>query len=210
MKMIKATLLSGLVVVLLCGQSFGQSYTSVSSGGIDFTNIVETSGGGLFGQPEADGGDLSFPLTNFSAEGVDGAVDFLNGMLELTASSNSGQAFSQVSLDEFGVYFNTGDSISSVEGFLTVETSDGLFTDSFQLEFDGGSGTWIGNVTVNFPATLEADIFVHNILLADAVPDEVGSINKRSVSISVGVVPEPSVCGLLIVGMCGLAGRRRR
>ena len=91
-----------------------------------------------------------------------------------------------------------------------MSTEDGLFSDSFQLEFEEGSGTWVGNVTVNFPATLEADIFVHNILLADAVPDEVASISKRNVSLTIGVVPEPSVCGLMLVGLCGLATRRRR
>lgn len=209
MNLTKVTSLT-LASLLFCSLSFAQSYTNVSGSAFDFTDIVETSGGGLFGQPVPDSGDLSFPLTNFSAEGVDGAIDFLNGMLELTASSNNGQVFSQVSLDEFGVYFNSGDSFSSVEGFLTVSTEDGLFSDSFQLEFEEGSGTWVGNVTVNFPATLEADIFVHNILLADAVPDEVASISKRNVSLTIGVVPEPSVCGLMLVGLCGLATRRRR
>lgn len=201
--------LLALAVALSCGQAVGQTYSNVSGSDFDYTDIVETSGGGLFGQPTVEGADLIFPTTGFSAEGVDGALDFLNGMLELEVSSNSGQAFSQISLDEFGVYFNTGDSISTVEGFLTVQTDDGLFTDSFSFEFGAGSGTWIGNATVNFPATLQADVFVHNILLADSVPDEVGSINKRDIQLTVGV-PEPSICGLMLIGLCGMATRRRR
>ena len=205
-------LLSFMAVAVLAfssSQLFAQSYADVSSESLDYVDIFESTGGGLFGQPTASGMELNFPTTGFNAEGVDGAVDFLNGIVELTASSNTGQTFSQVTLDEFGVYFNTGDSESSVEAFLTVVTADGLFTDSFHLEFGEGSGTWIGGVTVSFPATLEADIFVHNILLADSVPDEVAAINKRDVNLTVGV-PEPSMAGILLFGLCGIAARRRR
>ena len=82
MNLTKVTSLT-LASLLFCSLSLAQSYTNVSGSAFDFTDIVETSGGGLFGQPVPDSGDLSFPLTNFSAEGVDGAIDFLNGMLEL-------------------------------------------------------------------------------------------------------------------------------
>jgi hypothetical protein len=188
----------------------GQTYSDVAGPNISFTDIVETSGDGLFGQPNANGDGLNFPSTGFSAEGVDGAIDFVNGMLELEASSNSGMLFNSVSLDEFGVYFNFEDSFSSVDGFLTVVTADGTYTDSFELEFGEGSGTWVGNATVSFPSTDSAEIFVHNILLADSDGDQVASINKRDVSISVGVIPEPSTVGLLGLGLLGLVTRRRR
>ena len=198
-----------VAAVALCSHSFAQTYSDVSGDNFDFVDIVESTGGGLFGQPVADGDELNFTASGFSAEAVDGAIDFLSGAVELTVSSNSGQAFSQITLDEFGVYFNTGDSISAVEAFLTVVTDDGLFTDSFQLEFGGGSGTWIGQVSVNFPATLEADVFITNILLADSVTDEVASISKQDVNLTVSI-PEPSMAGIVLVGLCGLATRRRR
>lgn len=201
------------IAIMLAASSAvnAQTYADVSGSDLTFTNIMETSGGNLFGQPSANGNDLDFPATAFNAQGVDGAVDFLNGTLELTASSNTGMTFSSVSLDEFGVYFNTGDSISSVDAFLTVITPDGTYTDSFSFDFADGAGSWTGQAFVSFPETTTAEVFLHNILLADSVPDEVASINKRDVSVTFGtVIPEPSTFGLLVFGAVGLVSRRRR
>jgi hypothetical protein len=201
------------LILLLLGSSFAfsQNYMDVSGANIDFTNIVEAGGLGLFGQPGVLPEDiLNFPVDGFNAEAQDGAMDFVFGSIQLDASSNSGLPFSSVSLSEFGVYFNTGTSMSSVAAFLTVVTSDGIFTDNFGFDFNGGNGFWQGQATVTFPQTFNAQIFFNNILLADSNVGEVASINKRKASIRVGVVPEPSISiiGLAMVGM--LAGRRRR
>lgn len=202
------------IVFALSFSAYGQTYTNVSGFDLDFTNIVETSGGSLFGQPNAIGNDLNFPNTAFSAESVSGGVDFLNGMVELNASSNTGMTFSSVSLDEFGVYFTSpdADSLASVDGFLTVVTPDGSFSDSFSLDFENGEvGNWTGQAFVSFPETTTADVFIHNILFADSDADGASSISKRDVTVTFGTaIPEPSTFGLLLLGVTGLASRRRR
>lgn len=210
---IRKTLVAIAVTLFaLTGFTNAQTYTDVIGDTLNFTNINEVSGGGLFGQPNAIGDDLSFPVAGFNAEGVDGAIDFLNGMVQLDLSSNAGQTFSTVSLDEFGVYFNTGNSVSSVDAFLTVVTDDGVFTDSFSFNFGAGTGFWEGAASVIFPETDSAQVFIHNILLADSEIDEVASISKRNATVSVGTaaIPEPTTFGLLALGMIGLASRRRR
>lgn len=203
-----------VLLVASAGVTNAQTYSDVFGNTIDFLNIQEAEGDGLFGQPVAAGDDLSFPTTGFSAEAVDGAIDFLSANVSLEVSANSGQTFSSISLDEFGVYFNTGNSVSSVDAFVTVITDDGTFTDSFNFNFGAGSGVWQGIAEVVFPETDSAQVFVHNILLADAETGEVASISKRNATVRVGtagpVVPEPTTFGILALGMIGMATRRRR
>ena len=166
-----------VLLVATTGIINAQSYSDVFGDTIDFVNINESTGGGLFGQPDAVGDDLSFPVSGFSAEAVDGAIDFLNGIVSLDVSANSGQTFSSIELDEFGVYFNTGNSVSSVDAFLTVVTDDGTFSDSFSFSFGDGSGVWQGLAEVVFPETDSAQVFIHNILLSDAEVGEVASVS---------------------------------
>jgi len=201
-----------VLLVAFTGVVNAQSYDDVTGNTIDFANIDETTGEGIFGQPTAVGDDLSFPVSGFNAEAVDGAIDFVNGIVRLDVSANSGQTFSSIALDEFGVYFNTGNSVSSVDAFLTVITSDGTFSDTFSFSFGAGSGVWDGVAEVFFPETDSAKVFVHNILLADSEVGSVASINKRNATIRVGnnVIPEPTTFGILALGMIGMAARRRR
>ena len=211
MSYFKITTIAVAVALFASVGANAQMYSDVSNSEFSYSNIFESSGGGLFGQPDASGNQLEFPVSTFSANGVDGGVDFLNGMLNLDVSSNSGEAFSTVSLDEFGVYFNTGDSFSSVDAFLTVVIDQSVYTDSFNFSFNEGSGLWSGSASVVFPETFEATIFVHNILLANSVADEVASISKRNVTLTIGeAIPEPTACGILAIGLIGLVGRRKR
>ena len=208
-----ASFLTIALVAFATSFSSAQTYMDVMGTDIDFTNIIETSGGGVFGQPTASGNEINFPATGFSVLGENGMSDFLQGSLELDASSNSGMTFSSVSLQEFGSYFMSGDSTGSVDAFLSVITPDGLFQDSFTFDFTEGAGSWLGNAEVSFPATSTATVFLQNILFADSAPNEAASITKRDVRIRFGdetAIPEPTAVGLLALGLVSICSRRRR
>ena len=184
----------------------------------DYTNIFETTNtnGPLFGAPTANGNNLDFPAAGFAANATGPSVDFLNGMIELDVSSNTGQTFNSIELSEFGVYFNSGASaFSSVTTFLFVTVGGQTFSDSVTQSFSGtGSGVWDASFKIAIPDTLDATVQIHNILLSEAGPGDVASISKRDVDLFVGgdgpVVPEPTSAAILFAGLLGTALRRRR
>ena len=207
-----------VVVALMSSTAVAQfNYTDVSGTNITYTNIFETTNTNdpLFGQPTANGDNLDFPATGFSANAVDAEIDFLNGSIDLTASANSGQTFNSIELSEFGVYFNSGASaFSSVTTFLFVTVDGMTYSDSVTQSFSGtGSGAWDASFKITVPDTETAHIQIHNILLSDAGPGEVASISKRDVDLIInggGVIPEPTSAAILFAGLLGTTLRRRR
>lgn len=192
-------------------------WDDVAVNGITYTNIFETTNtdGPLWGQPQEEAGFLDFDVIGFSANAVDGDVDFLNGMINLNASSNSGQTFNSVQLDEFGIFFNNGDTaFSSVTTFLFVTVNGQTFSEMTTQEFAGtGTGAWDFSLKVDIPDTDKAFIQIHNILLAEAGPGDVASISKRDANLRIPdgeIIPEPTSAAILFAGLMGVALRRRR
>ena len=181
-----------------------------------FTNIFETTNTNapLFGAPTASGDNLDFPAGGFSANAVNGAVDFLNGSIALDVTANSGQTFNSVELNEFGVYFNSGATAeSSVTTFIFVTVDGQTFTDSVTQTFTGtGNGVWNASFKVDLPDAENASISFHNVLLSTAGAGEVASISKRDVDLTINTtpVPEPTAAALLFAGLMGTTLRRRR
>ena len=209
-----------VAVAFLCSsvQADSFDYSDVSGTNIAYSNIFETTNTDdpLFGAPSASGDNLDFPSTGFSANAVNEQVDFLNGTIDLVATANSGQTFNSVELNEFGVYFNSGDSaMSSVTTFIFVTVDGETFTDSITQTFEGtGSGAWNASFKIEVPDTDSAIIQFHNILLSSAGAGDVASISKRDVDLVLNAdgnpVPEPTAAVVLMAGLMGTALRRRR
>ena len=181
---------------------------------VDYTDIEETTNTGseLFGAPSVSGDNLVFPVSGYTTNAVDSAVDFLNGSVELTATSDS--SFNSVSVSEFGIYTNLGaTSESTVATFLFVTVDGVTFSESILQTFGEGIDSWTADLTVEIPDTASAIVRVHNILTSTAGAGEIASIAKRDAQVQIDsskAIPEPAAASLLALGIAGFAARRRR
>ena len=183
-----------------------------------FIDVTEISlePGALYGTPDVIGDNLDLPGVGFISESNNGEIDFLDGRLSFMIEADPGRTLTSITLEEFGAYFTFGEeSIASVSAIAFVETLEGdLFSGEFDFVANGSgtpdSGGWIESLTISFPETTKITVTLDNQLFTFADDPGVSFIDKKGINISVEVVPEPTACAVLAMGLAGLISRRRR
>lgn len=221
-------------LALALGLQTGASAAIVTVDGDFFDISYDDALVGLFGTPTIVGDDIKwFPSGSpgFSAK-VTGADNLVvtSSTFALKITADQGYTLTGSSLSEGGDYFFFGNAVSGVSasGQLRMTSlapsapsvidsieASGTFTANPALTFNTKNWTASAVVALSAPAT-SANVSVQNILAAwaaGAPPLQAAFIEKKEVTLSVGVVPipEPSTWAMLGlgVGMVGFAIRRK-
>lgn len=221
-------------LALALGVQTGASAAIITIDGDFFDISFDDSLIGLFGTPAIVGDEIKwFPSGSpgFSAK-VTGADDLAvtSSTFALKITADDGYKLTGSSLTEGGDYFFFGNAVSGVSasGQLRMTsltpaaatvidgiTPDGTFTANPALTFTTNNWSASAVVALSAPAT-SANVTIQNILAAwaaGAPPLQAAFIEKKEVTLSVGVVPipEPSTWAMLGlgVGMIGFAIRRK-
>jgi hypothetical protein len=182
---------------------------------VEFLDVTEGSPdpGPFYDFPSPVGDSLVFPATGFQSESLNGGMEFLDSRLTMTIDANPGELISSISVFESGSYVTTGvpgrDSVASVSAIAFVDAGGDIFSDSFNLEWEGDdSGNWQASFTISFDPTDSVQFTLDNQLFTSAVSGFSAYVDKQNITVTANVVPAPGVLALL--GLSGLAVRRRR
>lgn len=222
-------------IALALGLQTGASAAIVTLDGDFFDISFDSTLTGLFGTPTIVGDAIVWsPSRNTGAYAEAGVasgspVDVTSGTFDLKIIADDGYKITGSSLTEGGNYYffgpgtvglqATGDlwmaglgpAAGPVSSSLTVST---LVSNGSTFNF--ATKQWSGSASVSLGTSVDAaHVSIYNLLAAWAIPpDSQGAyIEKRNVTLSVGVVPipEPSTWAMLGlgVGMIGFAIRRK-
>lgn len=220
-------------LALAFGVQTGASAAIVTLDGAYFDISFDNSLFDLFGTPTIVGDAVVWTPsadTGFSAEAGFGSpqVKKVSDTVTLTIVADPGYKLTGSSLSESGNYYFFGDATVGVKaagdlrmtglGPLAGPVVSTLTTSTFVKndDFDFETQNWTGSASVVLGTQVSsATVSIYNLLAAWAIPPDVQSayIEKRNVTLSVGVVPipEPSTWAMLGlgVGMIGFAIRRK-
>ncbi len=191
-------------------------YCDVTSDHVDFVDLTETSTGvgPMYGQPVDAGDAIVAPGTGFLNSAAGGSTSLVDGRLQMIIESSDGTLFNEISVAQFGSYFNVGAGALSIANALGMVESDGVvYTGNLLESFAGtGNGPWDGDFAISFPATDAVTFTLSSQLLASAPLGEAAYIDTSSIHIAVNafVIPEPGMMQWLALAMLGLVAGNRR
>lgn len=203
-----------LLVIAFSGSS-NAALTTVD--GLDVSFTYDDSMLGLFGTPTVSGDTLSFVPSNFSAsrEGVTGKV-YTSDTFKVTITSLFGNTISKLALTELGDYTKEGPTANVIaKGTLTAAdlTNGTSSITKFKADtvpfphttFEGDPGIWQANSNAAFTNSFSVEALLHNTLGARSNSvDDIASISKTFVGLTVTTVPLPQVVWLFGAGLLGL------
>lgn len=220
-------------LALALGVQTGASAAIVTIDGDFFDISFDNALFDLFGSPTIVGDAVVWTPsadTGFAAEAGFGLpqVKKVSDTVTITIVADPGYKLTGSSLTESGNYYYFGDATVGVKaagdlrmtglGPLAGPVVSTLTTSAFVKNdnFDFDTQNWSGSASVVLGTQISsATVSIYNLLAAWAIPPDVQSayIEKRNVTLSVGVVPipEPSTWAMLGlgVGMIGFAIRRK-
>ena len=123
-------------------------YCDISSTSVDFEDLVETSTGmgEKYGQPVDAGDAIEMPGIGLLTQSAGGSIQMIDGRLQMTIESNDGSFFDELTVEQFGSYFNVGaGALSVANAFGWVESGGSMYSGSSLESFVGtGAGGWSG------------------------------------------------------------------
>lgn len=220
------------VLILILGSAASAATVNygdfIVSGGVyeDVTETSVTDPLPLYGPPITGGSSLTFNTSQFASSATNGDADVTLGKLEFTLQADQGLHVEAISVEELGDLLLLGaDSQVAISGTLTVRYFDSS-TNSFVSLFDAfdvtptmpvtgadtNSAVWQASASINLAQMgIQTDrviVVLDNILATSAAPSGIAVIDKKAVTISAILAPEP---GTLLLAACGtlMLARRR-
>jgi len=189
---------------------------SAQAASVTFSNIVDGNGSpALFDvsttMPDAGNPNkLNIGLNNFMADGSSIATSSAVDTLSMIITAPLGYVITSVDYTEAG-NVRTTDGVATASGSLVADNIPTNFLT--QLFSPNAASAWtITPATTPIADKTSIAVSITNSLFAFGfTPEGVAQIEKTGAMLTVGIVqvPEPATALLLMMGMLGLAARRR-